>query len=482
MRRFVLAGALVVAACGRGKQLDIPPAEISTEEVEPPSHPLTPSYVSSPIVFDLRPVLQELEEAVPHRMGSLEKSKRIKVVGTPSVSVAPELMRGPFTFAFADNGLTVATTIRYRAKAWASIFSVSCGTGDTLPRMRVKLAMHYDLTHDWHLSTKSRVLELEPVSEGERDQCEISGLKVNVTPKIAHAAHGAVDGALQKLDAKLAQVSVRKPVEKLWFDLQKPISLLHQTLWLVINPREVSLGPITATDSTLVARLDLLAAPEILSGARPHVDSIPLPRLGRTKATLDTADVRMEGLLTWEAADSILSSKLVGHTIGTGWRKVKIEALGVRSAGRGRVLLDVTISGAARGTLHAIATPSYDPVTDEISMPDLAFDVNSAGYLTQAAVWLVNGPFLEEVRSKARIKSGVLMNELMRIVNKEVNRSLAEGVGLRGELSGAQVLNVHATRIGLVAQARGAGRLWIEISKQHLLPPRKAKAVAAHKD
>lgn len=479
MRRVAFAAIVLLAACGRGKQLDVPPADVSTEEAEPPTQPLTPSYVSSPIVFDIRPVLQELEEAVPRRMGSVEKDKRIRVSGTPAVWVAPELRRGPFAFEFAGNGVTVATTIRYRAKAWTRLFHVSCGMGDTLPRMRVKLAMDYDLSHDWHLRTKSRVVELDPVTESERDQCEISGARLNVTPKIAGAARGAVDGALGKLDAKLARVSVRKPVEQIWYEIQKPISLLHRTLWLVINPREISLGPIVANDSTLVARLDLLASPEILSGARPTVDSVPLPNLGRTTATRDTADVRMEGLLTWQAADSILSRELVGQTIGTGWRRVKVEGLNVKSAGRGRLLIAVSISGAATGTLNVVGTPRYDPATDEISIPDLAFDANSAGYLGQAAVWLVNGPFLDRVQSMARLKASVLMDELVRIVTKEVNRSLTEGVDLRGQLSGARVLDVYASRDGLVARATGAGRLWIEISKQDLVPKRKFAASKA---
>lgn len=476
MRHILVGLSVLLVACGRGKKLDIPAAEVTAEEVEVPAQPLTPSYVSSPIVFDLRPVLQELEAAVPHHMGSVEKDKRVRVSGTPAVWVAPELRRGPFEFAFADNGLTVATTIRYRAMAWTRLFHVSCGMGDTLPRMRVKLSMHYDLSRDWHLRTKSRVLELNPVSEGERDQCEISGAKVDVTGKIAGVAHGAVDGALQKLDAKLAQVSVRKPVEKVWLEIQKPISILQRQLWLVINPREISLGPITANDSTLVARLDLLAAPEIRSGERPAVDPVPLPLLGRTSATRDTADVRMEGLLTWEAADSILSHKVIGKTIGKGWKRVTIEGLEARYAGRGRILLDVTVSGAAHGTLHVVGTPSYDPATDEISIPDLAFDANSAGYLGQAATWLVNGPFLNEVRTAARIKASVLMDELVRVVTKEVNRSLTEGVHLRGSLSGAKVLDVRAGRNGLLARATGAGRLWIEISKQDLIPASKLAA------
>ncbi len=470
MKRLALTVVMIaLAACDRGTTLDVPPPDIADDEAEGPAVPLTPSYISSPVVFDLRPMLAELEAAVPHRMGSIEKSRRIKVMGTPSVSVAPELRRGPFEFSFAGDEVTVATTIRYRARAWASIFNVSCGMGDTLPRMRVKLATRYGLTSDWHLSTRSRVVQLEPVTEHERDQCEISALKINVAPKVASAAHGAIGDALGKLDRKMGRVSVRKPVEKLWYEIQKPISLLKRTLWLVINPREIALGPLAANDSTLVARLDLLAAPEILSGQRPVVDSIPLPNLGKSSATRDTADVRMEGLLTWEAADSILSKQLVGQSIGDGWKKVRIDSLAVRSAGRGRILIHVSISGAARGTLYVVGTPKYDPATDIISIPDLAFDVGSAGYLGKAAVWLVNGRFLDDVRAKANIRASRLMDELVTVVNKEVNRSLTDGVNLRGELSGAKVLDVRATRAGLLARANGAGRLWIEISKQDLI-------------
>lgn len=477
-RHTVVAALLLLAACAREQQLDIPDAEISSEDLVPEAPPLVPSYVSSPIVFDLRPVLQELEQAVPRQMGSLDKDRRIRVMGTPPVSVAPELRRGPFRFTFANNELSVATTIRYRARAWASVFSVSCGMGDTMPRMRVRLSMRYNLTRNWRLATTSRVEQLEPVTEGERDQCEISALKINVAPRVARAAQGAVEGELAKLDERLGRISVRKDVERLWFEIQKPISLLQQTLWLVINPRDVSLGRITPNDSTLVARLDLLASPEIRSGARPVVDSVPLPPLGRTRATQDTADVRMEGVLTWEAADSILARKLVGRTIGQGWKRVKVTGLQARSAGRGRILLDVTITGAARGTLHVIGTPHYDQATDEITIPDLAFDAASAGYLAKAAVWLVNGSFVADIRAAARIKASILMDELTRLVNKEVNRELTGGVSLRGQLGQAKVLDVFASRTGLVARATGAGRLWLEISKQDLIPDRKKRKVA----
>lgn len=483
MRRALVAVLLLVAACQR-TELKTQPPDISDEELPLPEAAIKESYVSSPIVFDLRPLLEELEVTVPRLMGSVDKNRRIKVMGTPSVSVAPELHRAPFNFAFEGNTVTVTTMIEYRAQAWATLFNVSCGMKDPKPRMRVKIAITYDLTSNWHLKTHSRVLELEPVSREERDQCEISAMKIDVTPKIASAARGAVDGQLQKLDRKLAGVSVRKPVEKIWIEIQKPISLSKGTLWLDIGPKAIALGPITATDSTLVARLDLLASPQIYGGERPAMDTLALPPLGHTKSTIDTADVHMNGLLTWGAADKILGKELVGKTIGKRLHKVRIDSIAASSAGKGRLVLATKVSGAAHGILYVIGTPTYDSTTDLITIPDLALDVNSSGPLGEAAAWLLNGPFVEEVRSMSKIPAARLMDEVVGIANKEINRRLTEGVELRGQLSGAQVRSVHVAKDGLHAVGHGSGRLWLEISKDDLLPDRKAKSApkAAGKD
>ena len=84
MRRALVAVLLLVAACQR-TELKTQPPDISDEELPLPEAAIKESYVSSPIVFDLRPLLEELEVTVPRLMGSVDKNRRIKVMGTPSV-------------------------------------------------------------------------------------------------------------------------------------------------------------------------------------------------------------------------------------------------------------------------------------------------------------------------------------------------------------------------------------------------------------
>ncbi len=475
LRRGIAIGlTLTAVGCGEHLELDTPEAVLVDEEARKAELDLPPSYVSAPVVFDLRPLLAEVEAAVPRRLGSIEKAKRLQVSG--KTWVAPELTRGPFRFSFAENRVRVAAVFEYRARAWFKPLlieqSVSCGMGEVRPRIRVAIETSYDLTPEWRLRTRSRVVDVAPVSREERDQCEITFLHIDVTGKVADAAANGLRSALAGLDRRLARLTIRDPMGRLWQKLQRPISIADGSLWLRLQPREVSLGRVTADDSTLVARLHLLAMPRLASGDRPPDDALPLPPLGRTATESDTAVVMVQGVLRYPVANALLGEALVGRSLGSGWRRVKVEEVSMTHAGRGRVALAVRLSGRAKGTVHVVGTPTYNPETDLITVPDLDFDVHSRGYLTRVAGWLVSGPFLNDIRSRVAVPAARLLGEATELANREVNRELSDGVYLRGAIGAAQTMQVMATRMGLLAQARGTGRLWVEVSREDLLPDR----------
>lgn len=471
---LAVALPLVLGAC-RSRTLDIPGFVADTAAPEFPPVQLPPSYVSAPIAFDLKPVLAELESELPKTFGSLDRKKAIKIKlnNAPDLELAPEITRGPLGIAFKDNTITISGVMEYKAKVWTKIgfvtTSVSCGTGKEVPRIRFAAKITYDITPTWHLKTKSELLGLEPYSKTERDQCEVSAAKVDVTGMVADKAGAAVGGILTKVDRRLANVSLAKPIGGIWATLQRPISISKGMLWLQIAPQAISLGPITAADSTLTARLDLLAAPKMLSGSRPPDGTVPLPQLGRTAAGADTAIMAMDGILLYSVASDVLRKKLAGKSL-TRFGLTKVKDVTVLPAGRGKLVLAIRVGGRLNGTFYMVGTPQYDPKTDIISLPDLGFDVQSAGSLERFASWVMNGKLLDILRKEAQFGGTALLAEAVKVANKELNRQLSEGIFLRGQLSGATPVNVVATRYGLVAQARATGRLWLEISKTDLIP------------
>lgn len=481
---ILVLGIVGAAACG-SQNLDVPAFETTNADPPEANVELAPSYVSAPIVLDLRPILNELETAIPRSFGSIEKAKRIQVSKGPNAWVAPEIRRGDFHFTFKDNEVQVTSILDYRAKVWVKplLFeqSVSCGMDKERPRIRLTLATKYDIAENWTLRTTSRLVGMEAVSKEERDQCEMSVLKLDVTGKVVDGARGAIEGMLKKADHQLAQISLRKPITGIWYKLQKPISIAKGTLSLEIRPQSIALGPIKAQDSNLVARLDLLASPRLVSGVKEVPDSLPLPSLGRTTSGTDTAVVLIEGVLAYAAANNMLSKALDGKKFGKWWARITIEDVTALPAGNGRIVLAVKVKGKVHGTLYAVGTPAYDPATDLITVPDLAFDVRSQDALAGMASWLVNGPFLEEVRGLAKIPASALLENVVDIANKELNRELSNGVFLRGQLDKATARNVVAAQRGLVARAHATGRLWVEISKDNWIPDRPRKPAAPKK-
>ena len=476
---FVIFG---VAACS-SQNLDVPKMETTTDDPPEAHVELAPSFVSAPVVFDLRPLLAELEASVPRTFGSIEKSKRIQINKGPNAWVAPEIRRGKFDFSFKDNEVQVSAILEYRAKVWVKplLFeqSVSCGMDKDRPRIRLTLATKYDLDEHWHIRTTSRVVDLQAVSQEERDQCEVSIAKINVTGKVVDGARGAIVGMLKTADQKLSRMTIVKPISGIWYKLQNPISIAKGTLFLEINPKNISLGPIKAQDSNLVARLDLLAAPRLVSGEKPVNDSIPLPPLGRTTSGTDTAVVLVEGVLAYAAANELIGNAIEGKKFGKWWARITVVDVTVLPAGKGRIVLAVRVKGRVNGTLYAVGTPDYDAATDMITVPDLAFDVKTQGALRGVAAWLVNGPFVNDIRSLTKIPANTLLENVVEIANRELNRELSPGVMLRGELDKASARNVLATQRGLVARAHATGRLWVEISKENWIPDKGKKKTTA---
>jgi hypothetical protein len=470
---------LLLAAVGCGHEtINVAPPEVSGEEAIAPPLALPPTTVVAPITLDLRSLLAELEETVPREFGKIDKASGFQVNKSPSIIVAVKLRRGRLSFDFKDNVITVSTILAYSGKAWVKTgftSNVECGTGDVQPRMRLRLRVTYNLTADWRLATKTEVLEVAPMSTEPRDRCQISVVKYDATDKIAEAAKGGLVKALANADRKLARVSLEKPIGGIWATLQRPISIAKGTLWLQINPTAVALGGISASDSVLTVRLGLTASPQMHSGPRPADDTLPLPRLAHGVQGGDTAIVLLEGVMLYAGANQLLDAKVRGKSFKVVGRKINIDKIVASPGGGGKLMLAVKLKGRAEGTVYAVGTPQYDPATDLISVPDLAFEANTMSALGGALAWLVQGPLLSTIQDRAKLTSADLMKLLLELANKNINRELSKGIYLRGNLTTATPIDIRATHDGLTVRARSAGRLWLEIDKADWLPPPKRR-------
>ena len=133
----------------------------------------------------------------------------------------------------------------------------------------------------------------------------------------------------------------------------------------------------------------------------------------------------------------------------------------------------LAVHGSARGVLYAVGHPAYDTTSAELYMPDLEYDVGTRDLLTGALAWLAGGQIEEFLRTRVRIKLGPVLADGQALLEKNLNRNLADGVHLSMVIKSGRVLSVRAAPAALLvrAVASGQGELVLDLRPQQLAGP-----------
>ena len=275
--RGSLAAALLVAAAvplaaGCGEKV-APPLPRATGAWVDSLPPVPTSYLDVPVRYDLARSLAWLESAVPPVIGDIDQRHRAS--NNKRLKYAYSLRRRPFRVNIEGRTATLTADFDYQVRAWYNPpllpeISASCGTDDDKPRPRARLVVktNVELTDRWTLRPRTRALA-EPLTRTERDQCEVTAFKVDVTGKVLGAARDALQKELKEFDHRLAAFDLPGEAGKVWKVLSMPLKLTD-SLWLTINPSAVRIGLLAVRGDTLVTTVGLSANPRVIGGARPQ--------------------------------------------------------------------------------------------------------------------------------------------------------------------------------------------------------------------
>ena len=465
-RLAVIATACLVfsvASCG-GDRIDAPPPAVITGVVVESLPPVPPSRLELPVTYDLAPALAWLETEVPRNIGSMDKQIRVN----DRTKIAFAIMREPFQVSFAPRTITISSVLHYEGRGWYNPpvlpeMSGSCGTGDVRPRARLTLRVTGQIDSTWTLRTKSTV-EAVPLTDTERDQCEVTAAHIDVTTKVLDAAEGALQKELRKVDRKLRDYPLRAEVEGVWATMQSPLRLTD-SLWLLINPVSLRFLPFTTLRDTLHWQAGLEANPRIVGGAKPAASTNPLLPPDRSDPPPPELLILSEGRLPYDVAEEILSKATSKTKIRVGRRTIAIRHLKPMPLGDGRVSVALTVSGAANGVLYAVGHPQIDSL-GVLTMPDLELDAGTTDALTGALAWLASSDRITQVlRDAIRVNLAPTIEKARVLAEKNLNRELAPGLVLTTTLTSAQPVGVWAAPDALVARVivKGQGAIAINL-------------------
>jgi hypothetical protein len=189
-----------------------------------------------------------------------------------------------------------------------------------------------------------------------------------------------------------------------------------------------------------------------------------------------------EGRLPYDVASSILTRELRGTVIRVGKQRIVVDSLHLLGVGDGRVAVGLAVTGSVDGVLYAIGRPALDTTRTELYLRDVEYDVGTRDLLTGTLAWLAGGPVEDFLRTRARIKLAPVLNDGRELLEKELNRDLADGVHLRMDVKRGRVLNVRAAPGALLVRAiaSGQGELVLDLRPEQLVGDEGHEPLATH--
>lgn len=454
-------------------RLDAPRPVVTSEPADTLPRP-SRSTIEGRVTYDLSAVTDSLEVAIPRVYGDLEQ--KIPTARNERMKFAFLLRRSPFRVKMVGQTVRISADVEYSGRIWydptlGPEVEMSCGTGGDPPRRaRLTLECRGQLTREWGLRTRSRLVRLEPYSDDPQDRCRLSFLRIDVTERVFDVTRRVVAEKLDLFDEAVARWPVRGKFEKVWCDLQVPLRLTD-SLYMTINPSDAEVGSIGARGDTVFANLRLFAEPRVVSGSRPTPALAPLPPLRFTRSAGHGARVLMDASCTYPIATLYLRKALVGRSIEQMGRPITIRDVAITGIGGGRVALGVRLTGAVEGRLYFTGTPRFEAATHEITVPDLEYDVGTARILVKGYEWLNGANLRDFLREQARLPDSMIVEQLSRLAEQGMNRDLpARGTHLSGRIADAGVIDVRATLRDIRVRALAEADLGLSIRRSPSVP------------
>jgi hypothetical protein len=425
------------------------------------------SQFDVPLQYDFTPVLAIVERVVPKTFGSLDS---VKQVGDDNRKhYAFEATRGPFTAFAQGTEVHLHATLSYTAKGFykpivGPTIGAGCGKGNDRPTIIVELVTPLTLKADWHFKSAAKLERLAPASDADKDRCKVSILHYDVTDRVVEAAKKGVTAQLPDIDAKIGMIDLSSRAAGWWELLNRPIHLAD-SVWLMLQPRQIRVGRVAGEGHTLTVRAGLDAQPKIVIGVEPKPLKLPLPPVGPDTA-LSGFKIVIDGSVDYATASSAITAALRGKQLTQGGRSVTVESIVASPEPGGRLELTVQFTGDAKGRLRFAGTPQYDHKTNVISVPDLNYDLTTDDKLVNAYAWLRSDGLRTLFREKAQVPVAPVTQRGKELLLAGLNRTIGDAMTLSAKVDSVAVRGLYVTRAGIVVRAGARGTARVAVSER----------------
>jgi hypothetical protein len=450
MRKFqvvflLIIGFILLSACG-----SIVPKQPSITDETPLQIPETRGSIRIPLEINLQPYFELADK-------SIDKTFQGKVEQCDGVSFQYYFKRKPLEFNGTKQTLAYKINGEYNIRAnycaqCSSVFGsdpfcltpriyVSCGVGEPLRKIAIDFQSDLSIESNYLLNSKTRLAKVETM-----DPCELTFLKYDASQLIEKEMTAYLQTMEKEIDGQIRKVDLKTPINQAWAAMQEAMKIPNLG-YLYFQPKAIEIEPISFKNQTakVIVNMELSLLISTNPVEKPKQN---LPFLSRVKSE-DEFNLPLLTLASYDSINSILKKEVAGLIIPFKKKKIIVtEAEALGPVGK-QLLFKVKFTGSKKGTIYLLGTPTYDGTKQEISFPDLTFDIRSKDALLKSAKWLFDKKLTDAFRAKAKYDLSDQIEKARKEIEKELNTSIEYSKGQKVFLSGKlNQLNFSNLQVG----------------------------------
>jgi hypothetical protein len=441
----------------------------------PPPPPAELSTIVIPIHTSLAPLLPQLEAQVPKNLARLDA---YELDPKKEFGMKYRVVRDPIALNVIGSGIHAMTTVHYALEGcrrtqkpftseivmWPCI---SCGFGEPMRDAWISLTSRLDWDANWRLRSTTRA---QPV-DFSSNRCKVTFARIDVTDwKIAPIVNDQLRQAVKTIDANTPKLTnIRPAAQQVWSALQAPV-LIGPRTWLMMEPADVALGPISGSGLTLTSMLTLRARTRVVVGEQPVVIPKPLPALRVSQAANNGIRIPFDVEVPYAEANRLMMENYANRTYeGVAVNSIR---LGPSTAADGRVSIELNVHYRASllrrysGLVYLEGLPVYDPATRTVTLQNLDYtlDPRRKNPFVRIADRVAHEKLRSSLANSAHWSVAPQIDSIRAEIMRAMTRPLAPGVMMRGRVDAIEPGTVVLDPNGIVLHVLATGSAEVEIS------------------
>ena len=289
-------------------------------------------------------------------------------------------------------------------------------------KVLVTLRSELSVDNRWHLVTKTSILTVKWI---EQPQFHIAGLSFNLKSSVEKMLFKNEEKITNGLDKAITGViKIEKSIEKLWNDLQKPITINKkvQSVWLKADPVSMSERIMGQSKDTLTIELSLKTKLHTLLDTSNLTKSvIPFGMQENTKQRTTGLDAYLLATVPFENLNQMIKQVTDTMTFNFQGHEVRIKDSELYGTLDG-LAVRIDLVGDVKARLYLTGKLGYDSLLRNLVLTDFGFDVNSEQSLVHMADWFSHDEIVNRVQPYLSLSVGSSIEALPSLIFQGVEK------------------------------------------------------------